>query len=345
MRLTKIIIAACIFLSAGQMLFAQIPAPVAGPGMGKARCQSDMDCQKTDMRGLCQNPGQANSACVFLETVKATLCVVTPNDCRTCLTGPVVNQLKNIFPALSVEYLPADSERAVKMINDAKIELMPAYILSKEVGEDPIFAQIAESVELVGDYYYVKPAVSGVSYFWGRTPKADQLDLFIFITHPDTARLLKVGKELMDQKKEGLRFQVRLVGSKNPETNEVVSPAGIRELNENKIYACVDQYYPERSWDYLACRANDIGSLWWDDCLKGEPADTDKVKQCARGSEANALLAEKVKFSEELQVSYAPLFLMDNVEIFGANDKTTAQELMKTLEKKPVASEAAQKSE
>ncbi|HOW34916.1 MAG TPA: hypothetical protein PL155_00670 [Candidatus Omnitrophota bacterium] len=296
------------------------------------RCYSDKDCARPGVRSACQNPGEKIASCVFQEAVNVKMTMIVPKKCRTCKTDYVVAGLKSIFPGLEVQSLTADDPEAKKMIDEFKVEMLPAYVLSRQVEKDPNFSRFSQIADLIGDRYYLKPSFSGVSYFINRAPQPGQLDLFIVLSHPDTPAVLKVAREIMDQKKDKTKFTLRLVGAKNPETDEIVSPGGIRETIEDKIYACVDASYPEKSRDYLTCRTDNIDSLWWEDCLESNGMDVKKIKDCARGEEGTKLLAERIKFSEEMNISYGPLFLIDNVEIFGAGKETTAAQVLSILD-------------
>ncbi len=301
----------------------------------KPRCSADADCQKEGMRGICQNPGQSLALCVFLEVTKIHLQVIVPQACRSCHTETFISNLKALFPGLEVEYIDEADARAAKIIKDFRIEMLPAFILSKDVEQDPNFESLKQAADFMNDQYYVKPFLSGVSYFLNRPMNAGQLDLFVQLTQPQTASLLKIAREIQEQKKDGIKFQLHLVGAQNPETQEFLSPEGLREINEDKIYACVDKYYPAMSWDYLSCRAGNINNPWINDCLNDKSIDVAKIKECSQGPESQALLKEKIKLAEELQIAYAPLFLLDNVEIFGATEQTTANEVIKVMELKP----------
>src|SRR3989338_2800879 len=132
------------------------------------RCHSNKDCQKPGMRGICQNPGEETASCIFEEIAKIDFFVIVPKDCRTCNTAYVVDGLKAVFPGLETVYLDSDNPRAVKMIKDLHVEMLPAYVLSKEVEKDSNFARFSALVDRIKDQYYVKPSSGGVSYFLGR---------------------------------------------------------------------------------------------------------------------------------------------------------------------------------
>ena len=60
--------------------------------------------------------------------------------------------------------------------------------------------------------------------------------------------------------------------------------------------------------------------------------DAKKMKFCAGAPEGDTLFAEKVKLSEDLKITTAPIFLLNNLEIFGLPDKATDDEIKNLLE-------------
>lgn len=106
---------------------------------------------------------------------------------------------------------------------------------------------------------------------------------------------------------------------------------GSPEVEEYLRAVCVQKYYPDIFWDYLICRAKDIKSTWWEDCLG--KLDSSKIKACARGKEGQSLLKQNIGLNKELQVMFGPVFLTDNQEIFGIEGKATREELKKVLKK------------
>ena len=293
------------------------------------RCSKDEDCRTAGLVGKCVNPGQKGSGCVYQEITKVHLIVISPTTCRTCNVENMVNSFKSILPGLEIEYSKDNEARAKKLIDELKIEILPAYIFLKDIEKDINFSQLNQALAPIGDYYYVNPSVAGVSFLLGRPQQKGRLDLLFVITHPDAARIIKLVSELRAQKRADVF--IHLSALQDEATNEFMSAAGPREIDEDKIYACADKYYPNQSFDYLNCRVNDIQSLWWEKCIEQISLDSEKIKSCARGEESKNLLAEKIKLAQELKIIYGPLFLLENIEVFGITQQTTAEEIIRLL--------------
>ena len=301
----------------------------------KARCVGDADCSRPGMIGVCQAPGEKTSRCLWQEMVKVPTTVIEPRACRSCQTSGVVDQLRALFPGLEVEYLKADDPKAKEIIKEMKITLLPAYILSKDAEREPGFVDFEKTVVLVNGKYYLKPEFSGVSYFLDRKEEKNKLDVFFVITNPGMYQTAKIAQEIRKDKKNNLALNVHFLGIEDAKTKNIVSPGSDREPAEEKVYACVEKYYPDQALDYFLDRLLNPAEIWIEDSLVARKCDAAKVKRCAQGREGEQLLKEKTRLSRELDIRYAPLFLMNNIEIFGVGEETTAREVIATVQGKP----------
>lgn len=322
-----------LWINSGQVVFAQEKAvvePQAEEGL-KARCSTDADCARPGMLGVCQAPGEKVSRCVWQEIVKVPVIVIEPKECRSCQTANVVDQLRAFFPGLDVEYLKADEKRAKQFINEMKIKILPAYILAKEVEREVSFPDFQKMAMFVNGYYYLKPEFSGVSFFFDRAKEKNKLDVFLVLTSPGMYPSAHIAQEIQKNKKENIAVHVHFLGIEDAQTKNIVSPGSDREAAEEKVYACVEKYYPQQSWDYMLDRLKNVSDIWIEDGLQAHKFDVKKIKSCAKGQEGDKLFRAKIRLSQELDIRYAPLFLMENTEIFGVGEKTTAEEVIKVI--------------
>ncbi|MDD3375494.1 MAG: hypothetical protein PHY73_07235 [Candidatus Omnitrophica bacterium] len=294
-------------------------------------CYSNQDCMRPGVIGICQSPGEKTARCFWQEVAQIPLEIIMPKDCRTCQAEPAIAGMQQIFLGIKPIYLNEDDEKAKDFIKRFKIELLPAYIFTSEVERDPNFEKFQEMSIKDGNYYYVNPQFSGASYFLNRKLKKNQLDLFLSISAPGMFSPLKIAEEIVKNKKNKIKLNLHFLGMKNSDTGVCIAPGGQREMEEEKIYACVDKYYPKKALDYLSCRLLKINSIWFDDCLVQNNIKADKIKKCAQSNEGQKLFEKMIQLSQDLKIRYAPVFLMDNVEIFGVTDQTTSEEIIKTI--------------
>ncbi len=283
------------------------------------RCYSDANCKKDGLIGSCQNPGELGASCLFTEPNKLRLIVISAKDCVVCNTEPVLELLKKQFPGISAEYV--DLERAQNLIKDLSIKVLPAYIIGGEVEKETNFGSFKNNLELKSGLYLLKPQVSGVSYFIDRPPRKGGLDLFFSIFDKDAAGLLSVLKE----------FNPSLHFLAVEKENGFDANNGQLEIEEYLRACCVQKYYPQKFWDYLICRARNINSSWWEDCLPED--DAFKIKTCAKGPEGALLLKENIALNKEVQVSFGLSYLLDNYQIFSSRGVPDKEDLRKIIKK------------
>ncbi len=159
------------------------------------QCFQDAHCKKEGLIGVCQNAGSINAKCEFIEANKVSLLIITPQACRTCDTERMVQSLKKELPGLVVSYLFYPGEKANSIIGDLKIKNLPVYLLGKEIEKEKFFEHFKQNLELKGDFYILKPQVSGFSYFLDRPVIEGKLDLFMSLYTRDSFKLLDTLKE------------------------------------------------------------------------------------------------------------------------------------------------------
>lgn len=285
------------------------------------RCFTDSDCKKKGLIGSCQNPGSITSGCLFGEAAKVNLTVISARDCSVCNTEQIVDLLKKTFPGLKVVYLYYPDNKAAKLVRDLKITGLPAYLLGKEAARDKGFDNIGSGLEEKADFYMLRPESSGISYFVGRQRLKGKLDLFISPFTQESLGILNAIKEFNPV----VHFPAIVNGDK------ISVALGNPEAEEDLRSVCVQKYYPELFWDYLTCRAKNIGSTWWEDCaVKMDPA---KIKACARGPEGPGLLKENASLARELKIMYGPAYLLENNQIFSSKGAPSKEELRKIIKK------------
>ncbi|HOD11601.1 MAG TPA: hypothetical protein PLO93_01150 [Candidatus Omnitrophota bacterium] len=295
------------------------------------RCSSHQECARPGLLGICQSPGEKTSRCLWQEIVKIPVVVIEPDQCRSCQSEIVLEQLKMFFPGLEAERLKASDVKAKELIKKLKIKMLPAYILGKEIEQEISFTDFEPMVSAAEGQYYLKPEFAGVSYFSDRARRNNQLDIFLVMTSPGMYQSAKIAQEISKDKKHGVNVNVHFLGLQDVQSKKIISPGGEREINENKVFACVEKYYPQKALDYLVERLLDTGNIWIDNVLQANGCDVKKVKACAQSSQGEKLYQQKVSLSQDLDIRYAPLFLMENTEIFGVTERTTASEILKTL--------------
>ena len=284
-------------------------------------CFSDTDCKKEGFIGSCQDAGSLKARCLFKEALKIKLTVVMPKDCSTCNPDPVVKFLKEQFPGLQITYLYYPQQKALNLVKKLKIWWLPVYLLDKEAEKEQGFSDLKARLEDKGDSYILKPDASGIAYFLNRERIKGNLDIFISLYDKNVPELLGA------------------VRSFNPDIHFLViaaddgfdAPKGAAEIEESLRAVCVKKYCPQAFLEYISCRAKNISSSWWEDCL-GE-LDTEKIRLCAKGGEGVSLLKKNIKLNSELKIMFGPTYLLDNQEIFSSMGVPSEEEFKKIIKR------------
>ncbi len=291
------------------------------------RCSTNQDCIRPGLAGVCQSPGEKTASCLWIEIIPTSVIAIIPEQCASCQVDGVTGFLGRFFPGITSTEITLKDPDAQVLIKEFDIKMLPAYIFSKEIEQNPGFQDFQKMVLAGEDTFYLKPEFSGVSYFIDRKKIQNRLDLFLVLNRPGMFQSIKIVEEILEGKRK-TRINIHFIGAKNPQTGEWISPGGKREIEEDIIAACVEKYYPKKFIDYLACRLLNIQSLWWEDCLTQNGINIKKIKKCARSKEGQKLLEKKVKLSQELNIQYGPLFLLNNIEIFGVTEQTNVDEII-----------------
>ena len=285
------------------------------------RCFRDSDCKKEGAVGTCLEPDSIKAQCQFSQAKRVSVLVIEPKNCIACGSKNFTNQLKNIFPGSVISYLYYPDDAAKKIIEELGLKNLPSYLFVKEVEQDKKFPDFKERFEIKGNYYLVKPQYSGISFFLERKKTEGSLDLFISLFIKDAPSILDSSKNFHPR--------VHFLATENNGNFDTYN--GKPELEEDLRAVCVEKYYPDKFWNYISCRAKNITSTWWEDCLS--QAESAKIKTCAKSQQAKDLLKENIRMNKEVQVMLGPTYLVNNQEIFGTQGSVSEKDLRKILKK------------
>ncbi|MFH0855316.1 MAG: hypothetical protein V1869_02185 [Candidatus Omnitrophota bacterium] len=285
------------------------------------RCFSDNECKKEGLIGACQDPGKDNAGCLFTEAAKAHLTIITAKDCLAFNSELIIRFLRKQFANLDISYIYYPDKKALKLLDDFKATGLPVFLLGKEIAKDKNFDNLKPNLIESDDFYMLKPAVGGISYFIKRQRDKGKLDLFISLFDKDSFGVLNVLKEF----NPAVHFLASLKGDK------IETMHGDLEAEEDLRAVCVQKHYPQAFWSYITCRAKGIDSSWWDDCAVG--MDLNKIKSCARTEEGRGLLKKNCGLNQEVGVMFGPTYLLDNIQIFSSKGAPSKEELKKIIRK------------
>jgi len=287
------------------------------------KCFSNRDCiTKPGSVGQCKNAGELSAQCIITETPKVSLTVIRPKICVTCNVEGQLGLLRSFFGNLDVKNLDSESSQGKQLIKDLGITLLPAFALNKEIEKENSFNGIKDKVVQKGNFYLVKPEAIGVSYFLSRKRISGAFDLFISLFDKNAAELLEIVK--------AYKPNIHLLAVEDEQDKTFSCQQGAQELEEDLRAVCIMKNYPDKELDYLACRAKNPESSWWDDCAKD--MDINKIKSCAKSKTAEDLLRVNISLGKELMIKTGPTYLLSNQEIFSSKLNPKPEEMKKIME-------------
>ncbi len=299
------------------------------------QCFKPADCRR--MQGFsasCLNGSSKEARCSYVALPRVTLTVINPKDCLTCRGDAVIADLKDIWGDMNVISIDESDPQAQVFIKDFNMKMLPAYIFHKDAEQSDAFKAFRSNLEEKNGYYRIKPAVAGVSYVVGRQRTSRTIDVFYDYRYPALRSLFELLSAFAHKHPD---FQINwhfLAVFDRDKGFMSLGPAA--DIEEFKRVACVEKFYPKRVLDYLICRTKQVDAGWWDECAKEAGIDSRKIKSCALSDEGAALLKERIRMTEELEIASGPTFVVDNVEIFGIVNVPSLKEFEETVMRKDV---------
>jgi len=282
------------------------------------KCFRDNDCKKKGSDASCGNPGTSDAKCEFTPAHKVKLWVIEPKRRELFNATGSITFLEETFPGVTTFKLVYPQRKAKELVAELDIQTLPAFIFEKEIVEEPNFGGMREKFVEGDELLLLKPEFSGVSYYINRKKISGALDLFISLYNKYSSSILEATSSFDPQ----IHFLATELDGKFD------SAGGTGETEEYLRSLCVRALCPQDFWDYIICRAKNINSSWWQECLSSE-CDASLVRDCARSQEGRALLSENISLNGELQVMFGPTFLIDNQQIFSTSGPGSQEEFKK----------------
>ncbi|HDZ77150.1 MAG TPA: hypothetical protein ENH41_03605 [Candidatus Omnitrophica bacterium] len=291
-------------------------------------CFSDKGCRKKGSWGKCKDAATLLSKCVFKKEEPVSILIIKPKRCKSCDIENAVSYFNDTFGKVKISYLNFETRKGRRLVEKLGIEMLPAYLLGKEVEKKEIFSTFKKYLTLKDGKYLLDVSVLGVSFFIGREKKKGRLDLFISLFSKESRGILSLVEDFLRDKPK-LKFSLHFLGV--TEREKVITPYGQREMEEDLRSVCVMDKYPHKFWDYVSCRAKNIESTWWDDCLESSGISITVIKECSGSRMGRELLLDNIRLSSDLNIMSSGTFLIDNQEVFSTLKVPKKEELERMI--------------
>jgi hypothetical protein len=265
---------------------------------------------------------------------KVNLIVLNDQRCgQDCDVSPLLPQLKQVFPGLSVKNLDYGSSEGKKFADDAGLTALPALVFDKSVTESNGFQLISKYVIQAGGYLSLRIGAAWDPYcdptpehcsddkckdrISCRPETPGKLDLYVMSWCPYGIMAMDSMKEVLTAFKGELNFSLNYIGDLDA-SGQPTSLHGQGEIEEDKRELCSIRYYPGSYMEYIWCRNKDIQASDWQKCATENGMDAAKIKACAEGEEGKNLISENFKSGQSLNIMGSPTFLINNKKTFNA---------------------------
>lgn len=142
-------------------------------------CNSDDDCVKEGSIGICNNPGEENAECEYIEDVEVKLTVWNSENCFNCDTGRVLSILSGFFPNVDIENLDFETDEGKEAAKKFDVIALPAYIYNSSLQQAHNYYKLFNAFNSVDSSYVMKSTVANSNYYTEREEIANKLDLFL----------------------------------------------------------------------------------------------------------------------------------------------------------------------
>ncbi|MCH8004141.1 MAG: hypothetical protein IH934_05945 [Nanoarchaeota archaeon] len=196
-------------------------------------CSSDNECKKEGSIGICNNPGQEDAECEYIQDVKIQLTVLNSDNCFNCGTARVLSILKSFYPNINVENIDFESKEGKEIKEKFLITALPAYIFNSSFKESYNYNKFSSSFNEARGSFVMKNNVANSNYYLEREEIPNKLDLFVKFNQTASLDAEENLEKFLEVFKGNVNF------TKHNEDSEIVKELGINTfpafLINNKI--------------------------------------------------------------------------------------------------------------
>lgn len=233
--------------------------------------------------------------------------LINIKDCVSCSTKATEELLHNVFRGLVFEKIDYRSKKAKELIDMLEEETLPLFIFDSGIVKRKNFSDVSHSFIKKDSFYILKPEFSGIFYYLNRPEIPGRIDLFIDIYAQDCLSVLKKIKSLAKEKE--LTLDVHFLFRQKDQ-------AGIEECRR---ILSIKRLYPEKFWDYLFKRLENIDTSYWNLPMEELGLDVKKIVSFALSEKAEELLEENSALTKQLNIGSSYVMLVNNNRIFSVS--------------------------
>ena len=187
----------------------------------------------------------------------------------------------------------------------------------------PGFDQLIEQVMLEVDHSRTELSLKHILEQRMRGPMKPEVELFVMSYCPYGVQAEQELLPFFEKYGDTIDFKLRfIIGQKEASAENTngkiafTSLHGESELIENKRQMVIAEFYPDKLFDYLLCRADHLEEAWVN-CAKDVGLDASRIAQAVEAEKVTLELLEEVQRTEELDIKGSPTLVIDGRIING----------------------------
>ena len=304
-----------------KLVFSRILAGEDTVSSFKYKCYSDIDCFTSvdTLRGRCSYRPKGG-VCVYDYAFPVVLYILHSSNPYEVEPVRFFSDLRFWFPRIKFVDVEKGTGRFKELFGyvPASFTTLPVYILSGNAEKDASFPQIAHMVVRSDSYFVFNPIV--ISEYMENTEEPGRIDVFVAPMCPYSLQFenlflrdfLSGGKIVGNDSFKEVRLHY--VIKKNGKDYFMIH--GPEEVEELKRQIVIREFFPDKFWDYLRCRAGNINA-YWGGCAVSVGLDTLQVLNLV-AEKSDSLIAEDMALMNEYGVSSTPTFIYKNKYRFNS---------------------------
>ncbi len=290
-------------------------------------CFDDIDCFTPidTLYGYCSarpNGGR----CMYEYALEVNASLLVPDRSDRGLLGQVRQNLMQYFPNLKITVVDTSDSLFKRLNEEFGFNFLPLVLLGDEATKMYSFGKFKLKMhpQKLSDSYWVTTANVRPKYLLSTRQMPDTLVLCVMSYCPFGNNALMeyidrfVGVDGNAPNPGAPALYVRYIV--NYEGGEFVSLHGEEEVEEDKIQAVIQRYFPQAFLSYLRCRAFNVEGTIWQECAAAAGLDTAEVLRLVE-LKGDEILAQDAEFCRKNNIMASPTYIWQNKEVVSGFDE------------------------
>jgi hypothetical protein len=241
-------------------------------------CAEDAHCYQPGKLAKCVNPGQKGkerATCRFWDDTAFTLTVLTADSPRDNPEAPVIDWIVKTLPGAKINTVKFSSDEGRRLAAAHNPPALPFFHFEKKAEEAYRFAEIRERLDPAADGgYRLKAAFAKANYFPQRPEKPGLIEVYADPLMPSIGVVVNAVMSDPGQARRAVLRPTLSGGQQNnhPALNKLRSEEALR-------WIVLEEEFPKNYLPYLEQYANNPGSSYWFDWLKGSNINYDNFSR------------------------------------------------------------------